>query len=314
MMRGVLTATLHNQSRHAATVLALGVFAGLLLPDLAGWMRPLLPLSVAGLLFLALLRIDWQELSQHLSRPLSVALLCTWFLIVTPLLVWLGVSIVGVDTGLATALILAAACPPIVSGPAIALLLRLDASLMLVSVVSASLLAPFTVVAVSSYLIGVDLRLDALALFLRLAFLICGCVLAALTVKRLLGQVRLARCTNAFDMVSVLLLLIFAIAIMDGVMTLVAHDPWRVLRFIIAAFIANILLQVLGSGAAAAMGRRSALTVGFASGNRNMGLLLAVLPAASAPDALLFFAVAQLPVYILPAVLGPAYRRWLAAT
>jgi BASS family bile acid:Na+ symporter len=139
-------------------------------------------------------------------------------------------------------------------------------------------------------------------------------VLAAVTVKRLLGQVRLARCGNAFDMVSVLLLLVFAIAIMDGVMALVAHDPWHVLRFIIAAFIANILLQVLGSGAAAAMGRRSALTVGFASGNRNMGLLLAVLPAASAPDALLFFAVAQLPVYILPAVLGPAYRRWLAAT
>jgi BASS family bile acid:Na+ symporter len=43
-----------------------------------------------------------------------------------------------------------------------------------------------------------------------------------------------------------------------------------------------------------------------------MGLLLAVLPADSAPDALLFFALAQLPIYMLPAVLGPAYRRWLA--
>jgi BASS family bile acid:Na+ symporter len=59
------------------------------------------------------------------------------------------------------------------------------------------------------------------------------------------------------------------------------------------------------------MGRRSALTVGFASGNRNMGLLLAVLPAESPPDVLLFFVLAQLPIYILPAVLGPAYRRWL---
>lgn len=311
-MRSVLSATVHTLSRHAATVLAVGVFAGLVLPDLAGLMRPLLPSAVAGLLFLALLRVDWQELSWHLTRPLIVALLCAWFLIATPLLVWLAVAVLGVNSGLVTALVLAVACPPIVSGPAMALLLRLDAPLMLVSVVSASLLAPFTIVSVSIYVIGVDLRLDALALFLRLAFLIGGCVVAALTVRRFLGQARLARGNNFFDIVAVLLLLIFAIAIMDGVTRLAAHDTWHVLRFIIAAFAVNILLQLLGIAAAATMGRRTALTVGFASGNRNMGLLLAVLPAESAPDALLFFAVAQLPIYILPAVLGPAYRRWLS--
>lgn len=311
MMRGVLTSALQALSRHAATVLAVGIFAGLALPDLAGWMRPLLPSAVAGLLFLALLRIDWQELSRHLSRPLAGALLCAWFLIATPVLVWLAVGLFDVDSGLGTALILAAACPPIVSGPAMALLLRLDPSLMLVSVVSASLLAPFSVVAVSSYLLGVDLQIDALALFLRLAFLIGGCVLTALLVRRLLGQVRLARCKNSFDIASVMLLLIFAVAIMDGVTEFVAQAPWRVLQFIIAAFAANILLQLLGTGVAAAMARRSALTVGFASGNRNMGLLLAVLPADSPPDVLLFFVLAQLPIYILPAVLGPAYRRWL---
>ena len=214
-------------SRRAAAVLAVGVFVGLLLPDLAGWMRPLLPPAVAGLLFLALLRIDWRGLTRHLSRPLTGALLCAWFLIATPVLVWLAVESIDVDRGLAIALILAAACPPIVSGPSMALLLRLDAPLMLVSVVSASLLAPFTVVAVSSYLIGVELRIDALELFLRLAFLIGGCVLAALIVRRLLGQARLARWKDRFDAASVLLLLIFAVAIMDGVADLAAQEPWR---------------------------------------------------------------------------------------
>lgn len=311
MMRGVLTSALQVLSRHAATVLAVGIFAGLLLPDLAGWLRPLLPSAVAGLLFLALLRIDWQELSRHLSRPVVGALLCGWYLVATPVLVWLAVELFGVDSGLGSALILAAACPPIVSGPAIALLLRLDAPLMLVSVVSASLLVPFSVVAVSFYLLGVSLHIDALALFLRLAFLIGGCVLTALLVRRLLGQVRLVRYRNSFDIASVLLLLVFAVAIMDGVGEWLAQAPWRVLQFTVAAFAANILLQLLGTGVAAAMGRRSALTVGFASGNRNMGLLLAVLPAESPPDVLLFFVLAQLPIYILPAVLGPAYRRWL---
>jgi BASS family bile acid:Na+ symporter len=311
MMPSVLSATFHALSRHAATVLAVGVFAGLVLPDLAALMRPLLPPAVAGLLFLALLRIDWRELSWHFSRPLTGALLCAWFLIATPLLVWLTTAVIGVDSGLAIALALAAACPPIVSGPAMALLLRLDAPLMLVSVVSASLLAPFTIVSVSIYLLGVNLHIDAFALFLRLALLIGGCVLAAVTARQLLGRVRLARARNFFDIVAVVLLLTFAVAIMDGVTALVERDAWHVLRFITAAFAANIALQLVGTAAAAAMGRRAALTVGFASGNRNMGLLLAVLPAESAPDALLFFAVAQLPIYMLPALLGPAYRRWL---
>jgi BASS family bile acid:Na+ symporter len=311
MILRVFISALQALSRHAATVLAVGVFAGLAMPEIAGWMRPLLPSAVVGLLFLALLRVDWQDLSRHLSRPVIGALLCAWFLIATPALVWAAVELFAVESGLATALILAAACPPIVSGPAMALLLRLDAPLMLVSVVSASLLAPFTVVAVSSHLIGVDLSIDASALFLRLASLIGGCVLAAVITRRFLGQARLARSKNSFDFASLVLLLIFAIAIMDGVTVVAAQDPWHLLRFIIAAFVANIALQLLGTGLTAAMGRRPALTVGFASGNRNMGLLLAVLPADSAPDVLLFFALAQLPIYILPAMLGPAYRRWL---
>ncbi len=313
MIHRVSISALQALSRHAATVLAVGVFAGLVMPDLAGWMRPLLPPSVAGLLFLALLRVDWRDLSRHLSRPLIGTLLCVWFLIATPALVWMAVELFAVNSGLATALILAAACPPIVSGPAMALLLRLDASLMLVSVVSASLLAPFTIVAVSSHLVGINLHVDALVLFLRLAVLIGGCVLAAVIVRHFLGTIRLRRCRNSLDIASVVLLLIFAIAIMDGVTVLMAQDPWHLLRFIIAAFAANIALQLCGTGIAAPMGRRAALTVGFASGNRNMGLLLAVLPADSPPDVLLFFALAQLPIYILPAMLGPAYRRWLCA-
>jgi hypothetical protein len=45
--------------------------------------------------------------------------------------------------------------------------------------------------------------------------------------------------------------------------------------------------------------------------SRHAATVLAVLPADSPPDVLLFFVLAQLPIYILTAVLGPAYRRWL---
>jgi BASS family bile acid:Na+ symporter len=42
-----------------------------------------------------------------------------------------------------------------------------------------------------------------------------------------------------------------------------------------------------------------------------MGLLLAAVPASADFDVVLFFAVAQLPMYMLPALLLPLYRRLL---
>jgi len=310
-MPGVFVSAFQAVSRHAASVLATGVFAGVLLPDLAAILRPWLPPAVAGLLFLGLLRVNLRDLVGHLSRIPTVALLCVWLLLLAPVLVWAAVCAFGLARGLGTALILAAACPPIVSGPAMAMLLRLDAPLMLASVVSASLLAPFGILLVATHLIEVDLEVDTLQLFVRLAVLIGGCVAAALVVRWLAGSARLARHAGALDFASLVLLLVFAVAIMDGVGELLARDPMHVAWFVLVAFAANVLLQLIGSAAAGALGRRAALTVGFASGNRNMGVLLAVLPADSVPDVLLYFALAQIPIYVLPVMLGPAYRRWI---
>jgi BASS family bile acid:Na+ symporter len=63
------------------------------------------------------------------------------------------------------------------------------------------------------------------------------------------------------------------------------------------------------------LGRSSALTVGLIGGNKNMAVVWASLSvtAASSPDLMLFFACAQLPIYLLPAALAPVYRR-LGAT
>jgi BASS family bile acid:Na+ symporter len=80
---------------------------------------------------------------------------------------------------------------------------------------------------------------------------------------------------------------------------------------VLAAFVANPVLQVLGATAFAWLGRRAALTIGLMTGNCNMGLLLASLPASADFEIQMFFAVAQLPMFMLPALLAPLYRRLL---
>ena len=312
MMPLMLRAGLHALNRRGVLVLAAGVFAGLAAPEAAALCRPLLPASVAGLLFLALLRVDFAELALHFSRPWLNAGLTVWLLLIAPLLVWLVVNAFDLEADLATALVMMAACPPLISGPAMAMLLGLNAALMLVVVVIATLVAPFTLLLVSASLAGLQLDIAPTSLSLRLGGLIGGCFVAALLVRRVLGRVTLERWRDPLDGASLALLLLFAVAIMHGVAELVDNDPGKVTRLVLAAFGANVALQLAGIIVALARGRVESLTVAFASGNRNMGLLLAVLPAEASAEILVFFALAQFPIYILPALLQPAYRKWIS--
>jgi len=308
-MRDLLTLL----TRHAAAVLAVGVFAGLLMPDAAAWLRPALPASVAGLLFLALLRIDWAEFAVHLTRPRRAVGVVAWVLLASPLLALMLTAALPLPAALAAAIVLMAASPPIMSGPAIALLVGLDAPLALVLMVIASLVAPFTLPALPWLVPALDIDVRPLLLLARLVALIGGCCAAAIAVRRMVGAARLARVRGTLDLGSVVLLLLFAVAVMDGMGPRIGAAPGTALLYVVAAFVANLVLQCTGGLLFASAGRRTALTVAFASGNRNMALLLAVLPRDSAPDLLLFFALGQFPIYLLPALMVPLYRRLLVA-
>ena len=78
------------------------------------------------------------------------------------------------------------------------------------------------------------------------------------------------------------------------------------------SFVANAGLQVASALAFAWTGRLRALSLAFAGGNRNMALLLAILPPDIHPDVVLYFAMAQIPMYLSPALLKPLSRRLLA--
>jgi hypothetical protein len=56
---------------------------------------------------------------------------------------------------------------------------------------------------------------------------------------------------------------------------------------------------------------RTALTAGYCSGGRHNALLMAVLPVTADPDIFLFIAAVQFPIYMIPAMLQPIYRRLL---
>ena len=295
--------------RHATLFLAGGVLLGLLAPPLAALARPLLIPGLLIPLVIALLRLDWNALAAYARRPGLVALLSAGLLLVSPVLMWLALKVFSLPQPLVQGLTLMAAASPIVSSAAISLILGLDAALAVVVIVVTTALIPFSLPLVALALLGLKIDIDLATFMLRLALMVGGAFAAALALRRLVPREKLAANARMLDGASVATLVMFALAIMDGVTAVALARPGYVVLVTIAAFVANILLQALGTVAALRLGMRSALTVGLMTGNCNMGLVLVALADKADFDVIVFFAMAQIPMYMLPALLSPVYAR-----
>jgi BASS family bile acid:Na+ symporter len=303
--------------RHATKFMAGGVLLGFAAPGLAALARPLLVPALLIPLSLALLRLDWRAMAAFRHRLPLVAALLVWILGVSPVLVWAVVTPLagaGFPGPLALALILMAASSPIVSCVAIALFVGLDAALAIVAVLLATALVPFTLPPVAYALAGVDLEIPVATFSLRLALLVGSAFAAAWLVRRLAGEPALAARRDLIDGIAVVNLVVFAVAIMDGVTAFAFERPGYAVAAVIAAFAFNLLLQGAAWLAFRALGPRGALTAALLAGNCNMGLVLVALAGAASFEVTVFFALAQIPMYTLPALLAPLYRRALGAS
>lgn len=301
--------------RHGTRLLASGLFVGLALQPVAHAIWPLLPALVFLLTAATLLRIDWPRVIAHARRPLRLGVLVIWALAVSPVLMAAIVQILGLPTGLAEALVLWAASPPLMALPAIALLLGLDAALALLVMIAATFLVPLTLPPLLLGLMGLDLGIGIGPLMARLAVFVGGAGAAAGLLRWFLGRERLGRLGTEISGINVLLLVLFAVAVMDGMAGHLLDEPLRVLGYCAGALGASLGMQAVSVLSFGWLGRPSALTMGLVSGNKNMAVVWASLSLAAArsPDLMLFFACAQLPIYLLPAALAPIYRR-LGAT
>jgi predicted Na+-dependent transporter len=309
----MILAVLARLGRHGTWFLAGGLFIGLLLPPLATLLRPTLPALIFVLTAATFLSIDWPALVIHARRPGLLGLQLIWGLMATPVIVALTARLLGLPTGLTQGLALWAASPPLISVPAIALLLGLDGALALLVMVAGTLLMPVTLPPLVLGLIGLELGLSIPALTLRLTLFIGGAAFVAALVRHIFGVAWLRRHTLELSGFNVLILLLFAIAIMDGVAARLLSEPRAVLLYAATALSASVALQALSFLVFSWLARMPALTVALVGGNKNMAIVWANLAGTASPELSLFFAAVQLPIYVLPALLKPVYRRLGAA-
>ncbi len=296
-------------ARHAMTFMAAGIVLGLLWPAAARAMAPLLIPTIFFLLVAALLRQNWTGVLHEARRPARAALVFLWLVFGTSALMLAAVSALDLPDGLAIGLILMASSAPLISCIPFAVLLGLDAALATVVTLGTTLLLPLYLPPLALTLLGLDLDIPFGAFMLRLAALVGGSFAFAWILRVGLGRGWVERQATRIDGVSVLMLMIFGVAIMNGVTAAFMERPKLVLIYLAAAFAGNLGLQMVGAAVFLWTGWHRALTYGLLSGNRNMAILIGAMAGQADFGVLLFFAVAQLPIFVLPAVLQPVYRR-----
>jgi BASS family bile acid:Na+ symporter len=298
--------------RHGTEGFALSIFLGLALPQFAAAARPMLAVSIFCFVTITFARVDSTALRALVAAPKPLFIAAAWLVIAPPALAALGIGLVGranIDPGLVLGLAVLGGAPPIMSAPAIAMLFGFEATLVITAILATTILAPLSSPLLAAFVAGGAVPLDLTVLIWRLVLLIVGPVLVAGALRRFAGEERLRARKASLDGFGVVMYFVFAVAAMDGVLAAAVADPARVARFLGVAF----AMALAGFAAAWVVLRplsgADRFVLGYATGQRNMGLIIAALGAATPDTTFLFFALAQFPIYLMPQVIKPIARR-----
>lgn len=309
-----LKSSLEWLGRQGTRAVAASLAIGIAIPPLAAALKPAFPLAIFLLLVFSFLRVDPAELRARFASPLKVIAASTWIMIVIPVLLGLLFTWLMPDRfgqGLMLGLMMYAAAPPVLSSTAFSALLRLDAALSLAVLIVCTALTPMVAPLIVLNFARDTLDLDAGQLSLRLFAFLGGAFVTALLVRRVAGPQRIAANGGVIDGVSVILLMIFGIALMDGITARAIREPALVFGLTAFAFVMAIGLYAFMSLLFWREGAERSLALGFSAAHRNMAVMVAAAGASLPEHTWLYFAAAQFPIYLVPLMVTPVVHRLL---
>lgn len=291
------------------------VFIAAAVPPLGALLRPYVTEAILVLLCISFMRVDLAALYGHLRRPALVAAATAWTTIGVPLIVELIAHATGLTDrapGLALALMLQSMASPMMASPALAALMGLDATLVLVTLVTATAIVPFTASLFASLFLGGMLSISPLTLGLKLFGILAASLLAATVIRRLFGTQAIQRHKQPIDGLNIIILLTFASAVMGDVASDFMARPIFTLGFALLSFAIYFTLLAVTTLLFRRIGYERALALGLMVSQRNLGLMLAATAGALPATTWLYFAMTQFPIHLSPYLLTPIARRLTA--
>jgi arsenite transporter len=297
-------------ARNGRAILIMGLLAGIALPDLARAMAPYIGELVAGLLFLAALRIGPRQAFGALAElrfALSaiIVLQCLMPLIAVGILSLAGW--IATTVGLGLALMLAAA--PISGSPHIAVMTGNEPAPALRQMILGTALLPLTVIPIFWLTPALGSPAEVLRAAGGLMVLIAIAAGSAFALRMTVLRAPSPATIDAIDGVSALAMAIVVIGLMSAVGPALRNTPGALAVMLAIVFASNLALQVSVAIWMRRTGRRqAAAAMGIVAGNRNIALFVSVLPASTTDALLLFIGCYQVPMYLTPIVLARFYR------
>ena len=298
---------------HASRAYALSIFVGLALPQLAAMLRPAIPLSIFVFIMLAFARANLPGLRIVMQNPGRLSYAVAVSSIVPPLVGWVFLALpIGqsLDPGTRLAIALMASAPPLMASPVYAALLGFENSFALTALVIGMVITPITAPLLVSALAGAAVPLSPLVLAERLAIFIGGGMVAGLMLRRITGVARLTTWNKELDGVGVLMFFLFAIAAMDGVLAIAIAKPMLIVEQLALSFGLSAVTFAIGYLLLQRFGFNDGFSVSICIGLRNMGMLIVPIISIVPTTTFLYFALAQVPVYVAPVILK-AVKAWL---
>ena len=301
--------------RQGTRAVAALIGIGIVMPSIGALLKPFVTEAVFVLLCISFLRVDAAAIRIYLGRPAIVLAATAWTSVVIPALFgasYLAFGLKDESPDLFLALVLQAIAPPLMAAPAFAALMGLDATLVLVTMVTSTALIPFTAPLFVYAFIGPALTLSPLVLGLKLFAILAGSALVGFTVRRIVGLAAIERQKKRINGFNILVLFVFVAAIMEGVAARFLAMPLITIGLIALAFVVFLAVLCLTTLLFASAGGERALTLGFMASQRNVGLMLAVTAGALPDLTWLYFAFSYFPIYLSPLLLQPLARRIIA--
>lgn len=299
-----------------ARAIAALVVIGICFPWLGEVLKQFVTEAIFLLLCISFMRVDIFALREHLRNPGLIIAATAWTTLVVPLVVGACCLIAQLEVrspDLFLALMLQAVASPMMAAPALAAIVGLDSTLVLITLVTSTIAAPLTAPLYAYLFLENILTLSPLGMGLKLAAILGGSMCVAAAIRHAFGEQAITRHKRTIDGVNVLVLLVFVAAVMGGVPDEFGKAPAMVAGLSALAFVVFFALIATTTLAFSRYGNGVAVALALMVSQRNMGLMLAATNGALPDLAWLYFALCQFPIYLSPLLLKPIVARTVLA-
>lgn len=264
--------------RQGTRAIAVLLFLGILVPPIGDALKPFVAEAIFILLCISFMRTDVLELRDHLRRPAIIVAATGWTALAVPSIFGVSCLATGIDVrspDLFLGLMLQAVASPMMAAPALAALMGLDTTLVLITLVTSTALVPLTAPLFAYAFIGAALTLSPLTLGLKLFAILGGSLFTAVAIRCVVGASFIKQHKEAIDGLNILFMLVFVTAVMGAVAGSFSADPRKMIGLVLLAFAVFFVLLGLTTLIFRKIGSEHALALGLMVSQRNMGLMLA---------------------------------------